>query len=87
MLLIFLKWDINNISYGIMRTLLRIMLPILKLLLYLMVLVMVLTWNATQYPINISSMLKIWTKICLIPPMDVELMGGYRHTREGDESL
>ena len=33
----------------------------------------------TQYPINTAPMLSIWTMICLIPPIDVELVGGRSH--------
>ena len=36
---------------------------------------MVLTWPAIQYPINIVSILGIFTTNFLIPPMDAELMG------------
>ena len=84
MLLTLIKWYLHNISHGIMRTLIRIMLPILKLLLYITVLYMVLTWSATQYHINIVSILGIWTKNCLIPPSEEELMGRHRCTREID---
>ena len=70
-----------------MGTLLRIMSPILNLSFYITLLIMVLTWPATQYPINIVSILGIWTTNCLIPPTDAEMMGGNRRTREGDDSL
>ena len=78
MLLVLLKWYLNNISHGIMRTLLRIMFPILNLLLYITLLIMVLTWPVTHYLIKIACILGIWTINCLIPPTDAELMGGCR---------
>ena len=80
-LLVLLKCYLNNISHGIMRTLLRIFL-VLDLLLYITLLVMVLTWPSVQYPINVASIIGIWTINCLIPPTDVELMGGHRRTSE-----
>ena len=42
-----------------MSILLTIMSPILKLLLYITPPLMILTWPATQYPINIESILGI----------------------------
>ena len=86
MLLVILKWDINNISQVIMRTLLRVMSYILNLLFYIPIPPMVLTCTATQYPTTITSVLGIWATNRLIPQMNVELMGGFRRTREGDES-
>ena len=61
MLLVFSKWYLKNILHGIVRTPLRIMFPILNLILYITLLIMVLTWPATQYPINIASILGILT--------------------------
>ena len=86
MLLVILKWDINNISQVIMRTLLRVMSYILNLLFYIPIPPMVLTCTATQYPTTITSVLGISATNRLIPQMNVELMGGFRRTREGDES-
>ena len=54
---------------------------------YITLLIIVLTWPAIQYPIKIASILGIWTTNFLIPPTDVELMGGHRRTREGDDSI
>ena len=48
---------------------------------------MVLTWPTIQYLIKIASILGIWTTNCLILPTDVELMGGHRLMREGDDYL
>ena len=86
MLLVILKWDINNISQVIMRTLLRVMSYILNLLFYIPIPPMVLTCTATQYPTTITSVLGIWATNCLLPPTDVELMVGHRRTREVDDS-
>ena len=61
MLLVFSKWYLKNILHGIVRILLRIMLTILNLLLYITLLIMGFTWPATQYPINIASILGIFT--------------------------
>ena len=44
---------------------------------------MVLTWTTTQYPIKISSILRILNTKFLIPPTDAELMDRNRRTREG----
>ena len=48
---------------------------------------MVLTRPAIQYPINIAFILGIFTTNLLIPPTYAQLIGGYRHTWEGDEYL
>ena len=87
MILVFLKWSLNNMLHGITRTLLRIMPHILNLLLYITILIMVLTWPATYYPIKIKSIIGIWNINRLIPPTDAEIMGGNRRTREGYEYL
>ena len=63
--------------------LLSIITPVLKSLLYITLLIMVLTCPATQYPINIASILGIWTSNCLIPSTEAELMVGCRCTRKG----
>ena len=47
-----------------------------------MLIIMVLIWTSIKYPINISSILGIWTINCLIPPMDAELMDGHIRTRD-----
>ena len=87
MLLEFLKWDLKNISHVIMRTLLRFFPPISNLLFYITLIIVFLIFPAIQYPINITSNIGIWTTNFIISPMDVELMGGYRCTREGYEYL
>ena len=61
--------------------------PILNLLLYIIPILMVLTHTSTQYPLLVESIIYIWTKNCLIPPTDAELMGGCRRTGEVYYSL
>ena len=70
-----------------MSTLIRVMSPILNLLLYITLILMALTWTATHYPINISSIIGIWATNCLITPMEAELMDRCRRMREGHDSL
>ena len=45
---------------------------------------MVLTWPNT---IKIAPILGIWTEKYLIQPMESDLMGGHRYTRDRDESI
>ena len=52
-----------------MMTLLRITPPIINLLLYITLLIMVLTRPTTKYPIKIVSIIEIWNKNFLLPPM------------------
>ena len=70
-----------------MRTLLRIMLPILNFLLCITLPIIVITWTATNYSIKIAPILGIGTTNCLIPPMNTELIGIHKRTRESDEYL
>ena len=87
MLLVFLKWALDNISHGIMKTLLMVYLQILNLLLYIKVLIVVTNWTTIHYPIKNTSILGICTTNYLIPPIYTELMGGHIHMRKGDNYL
>ena len=47
---------------------------------------MEITWPNIQCLINITSILGIWVKNCLITPMYVELMGRRKNPREVDDT-
>ena len=61
--------------------------PVVKSLLYITLLIVVLICPAIQYPINIASILGIWTTDFLITQTDAELIGVHRYKRERDDSL
>ena len=82
MLLELLKWDLKNTAHVITRTLLRIFSPILKSLFHVTLLVMVLTWPAIHFSVKVASILVIYKINCLVLPMDVEMVGSHRRTRE-----
>ena len=87
MLLVLLKWALNNTAHVIMRTAPRIFYPIIKLLLHITLLILVLPCPTIQYPMKVPSILGIWTINCLVQPTDMELMGIHRRTREVHESI
>ena len=60
--------------------------PIINLFFKIKQLLMVLICSDIQYPINITSILGIWSKTnFLVPPIDVTLMENLRFTREVEE--
>ena len=75
MILIILKWELQNISHGVMRIILLVISPILNIFLHSRIILMVLTWPAIQYPIKTSSVLGISSTKLLIPLTDAEVMG------------
>ena len=83
MILLILKWILQNNSHGTIRIILTVISRINNILLHIVLLPMVLTWTAIQYLIKIALILVIWEINCLISPTEEDLVGGIRLTREG----